>query len=351
MRIDMTLGLSVRQGSQGYPVDRDRSNARFSASRLQCQSASRAFAVIREPMVRRWMRWSSRLRATTALVFAVALLSACASFPQPTNDRSTAEGLALLEASARAHGWEAYRRLTDISVSYDGEWRSLIARLQPVLVDRQFRGNSEERLVVASRQIGQAHRGAGGTKQVARSPNAISVWYNDQPEPDEVKRAAAALVAAGYRLFLLGPLYLLERDAIVWHAGNDVVDGIECEKLFARLRPGLGNASEEQVMLWIDKKDRLTRRIWTSVNGLSSTQGAIAEIDLLDYRMIGGVRWPTGFVERLKRPFPLDVHRWHMVGLDLNRGFSPADISGPSFLGAAVKPALQLPALPGASAP
>ncbi|MFN0303832.1 MAG: hypothetical protein ACKVQU_26150 [Burkholderiales bacterium] len=288
------------------------------------------------------------MRTTTALMMALALLSGCASFPQPATDRSTVEGRALLVDAARAHGWEAYRRITDISVSYDGEWRSMVARLQPILVDSQFRGNSEERMIVASRQIGQAHRGPGGTKQVARAPNAISVWYNDQPEPDEEKRAAAALVADGYRLFLFGPLYLLEREAIVEHAGNDVIDGIEYDKLFARLRPGLGNAPEERVMLWIGKKDRLTRRIWISADGLPTTQGVIAEIDLLDYRKLGDVYWPTEFVERLKRPFPLEVHRWSVTGIDLDRGFSSADIAGPSFLGAAAKSAAPLPALRGA---
>jgi hypothetical protein len=283
------------------------------------------------------------MRTMAALLVALTLLGACASFPQATADRSTPEGRALLEDAARAHGWEAYRRISDISVSYDGRWQSTVMRLQPILVDSQFRGSSEERMILASRQIGQTHKGPGGSKQVARAPNTLSVWYNDKAESDAEKRAAAALVADGYRLFLQGPLYLLERDAIVEHAGTDVVDGIECDRLFARLRPGLGNAFEDNVMLWIDKKDRLTRRIWISVNGLSTTQGTIAEIDLFDYRVLGGVQWPTAFVERLKRPLLLDVHRWKMTGLDLNRGFSSTDISGPSFLGAAVKPALPLP--------
>lgn len=348
MRFDITLGLSGRRRSQAYPVDRYERIALSRVLRLQRQRASRGLAMVHDPITRVLMKWRFQLRATTALVMALTLLSGCASFPQPTTDRSTPEGRALLEDAARAHGWEAYRRITDISVRYDGEWRSMVARLQPILVDSQFRGNSEERMIRASREIGQAHRGPGGTKQVARAPNAVLVWYNDTPEPDEEKRAAAALVADGYRLFLLGPLYLLERDAIVEHAGSDVVGGIECDKLFARLRPGLGNASEERVMLWIDKKDRLTRRIWISADGLPTTQGVIAEIDLLDYRNLGDVYWPTGFVERLKRPFPLEVHRWHVVGLDLDRGFSSADISGPSFLGAAAKSAAPLPALRGA---
>ncbi len=282
------------------------------------------------------------MRTAVGFVMTLMFLSACSSFPQPTSERSTDEGRALLDEAARGHGVEAYRRIADISVSYEGEWYPMVTRLQPVLVDSQFRGKSEERMIIANREIGQAHVGPGGTKQVARAPYSVSVWYNDKTESDEEKRAAAALVADGYRLFLLGPIYLLERDAIVEHAGQDVVDGIECDKLFARIQPGLGYASTERVMLWIDKKDRLTRRIWISADGLPTTQGVIAEIDLFDYRNIGGVSWPTRFVERLKRPFPINVHRWNVIGLDLNRGFSSADVSGSSFLGAAVKPAISL---------
>jgi len=284
------------------------------------------------------------MRHLALVIIATALLAGCAAFPEPTSDRSTADGRRLLEDAARAHGWGAYQRLKDISVSYDGHWYSTVKRLQPVLVDSQFRGTSEERIIIAERRIGQTHRGPGGTKHVARSSDDIEVWFNDRRELDGEKRAAAALVADGYRLFLLGPIYLLEREALVEHAGMETLDGVEYERLFARLRPGLGYAREDRVMLWIDKQTGLTHRLWISADGMPTTQGVIAEIDLRDYREIAGVHWPTRFFERLKRPFPLDVHRWHVVGLDVDRGYSAADIAGQSFRGAAARPASPLPA-------
>lgn len=280
-----------------------------------------------------------------AALFLALVLAGCASFPQPSTEASSAEGRALLEASANAHGWDAYRRLKDISVRYEGQWFSIAPRVQPVLVDDQFRGASEERLIVATRAIGQSHRGPGGTKQVARDPQRTLAWYNGQASADAEKLRAAALVADGYRLFLLGPIYLLERDAIVEALAYDVIDGVEYDRVFARLRPGFGEAGEDKVVLWIDRRTRLAHKLWMSLEGLASTQGAVVEIDLRDYREVGGVRWPTRFFERLLRPLPLDVHQWRVVGLDLDRGYGSADIMGAMFLGAAAQPAAPLPPL------
>ena len=49
--------------------------------------------------------------------------------------------------SALAHGLEAYRQYQDISVAFTGQWRPLINGIQPEVVDRAYRGASEERLL------------------------------------------------------------------------------------------------------------------------------------------------------------------------------------------------------------
>lgn len=270
-------------------------------------------------------------------------LGACASLPQATGEQSSAEGQALLEASANAHGWEAYRKLKDINVSYEGQWFSLVKRLQPVLVDDQFRGSSEERMIRASRFIGQTHKGPGGLKQVSRSVSHVDIWYNGQSDSNTEKRAAAALVTEGYRLFLLGPMYLLERQAVVELAGTETINGIECDRLLARLRPGLGFSREDTVLMWIGKSDRIARRVWFSLEGMASTQGAVAEVEMFDFQNLSGVNWPTRFFEKIHRPFVLDVHRWQLVGLDVDRGYSREDISGTEFVGLAARLATALP--------
>ncbi len=271
------------------------------------------------------------------------LLCACASLPQAQNQVSTAEGLALLAASAQAHGWENYRKFKDINVSYDGQWFSFVKRLQPVLVDDQFRGSSEERMIRANRFIGQTHQGPGGVKQVSRSASNVDIWYNGKSDNDLEKRAAAALVTEGYRLFLLGPMYLVERDAIVELAGTESIDGIEYDRLLARLRPGLGFSGEDTVLMWIGKSDRIARRVWFSLEGMASTQGAIAEVEMFDFQSRAGVNWPSRFFERIHRPLVLDVHSWRLTGLDVDRGYTQEDVSGIAFTGPASRPATPLP--------
>lgn len=273
------------------------------------------------------------------LLLVVTALAGCASFPAPTATASTPEARALVEASARAHGWDAYRRLKDISIAYEGQWLSIAARVQPVLVDSQFRGTSEERMLPAARAIGQTHRGPGGFKQVAREPQRTRVWYNGSESTEADPRRAAALVTDGYRLFLFSAIYLLERDALLETLPYDVIDGIEYDRVYARLRPGFGESAEDKVILWIDRRTKRVRKLWMSLEGLDSTKGAVVEVDLLDYRTVAGVQFPTRFFERLLRPLPIDVHQWRVIGLDVDRGFGADDILGPSFGGAAVAPA------------
>ncbi len=287
------------------------------------------------------------MRPTTSLAMAVfaILVAGCSSFPVSSLERSSTAGLALLEASARAHGWEAYRRLRDINVSYEGEWFPAVTRLQPVLVDSGYRGTSEERMLVGEKLIAQSHRGPDGVKHVARAPESIAVWFNGSRDGDREKQLAAGLVADGYRLFLFGPMYLLERagDAIVETLEPDVIDGREYDRLFARLRPGLGHDGEDRVVVWIDRSTRLARRLWISADALPSTQRVIAEVDLLDVRDLAGMRLPTRFFERLKRPFPLDVHQWRLTGFDVNRGYPPGDVMDGAMRGDALRPANRLP--------
>jgi hypothetical protein len=287
-------------------------------------------------------------RSAPSLFVAIILLAVfgvgCASFPHSTIDRSTPAGDALLAAAARAHGIDTYRALNDINVSYAGEWFGFVQRLQPALVDSAFRGRSEERILVRERSIAQTHTGPKGVKQVWAPANNqdIRVLYNDALERDAEKRAAASLVTDGYRLFLLGPIFLAERNAIVEALGTEIVNGVRCDVLDARIRPGIGWSSEERIKLWVGAEDRLARRIWLSVEGLPSTRGAIAEVDLFDYIEHAGMRWPTRFFERLLRPLPIDIHDWRLTGLDVDRRYGSEQISGPSFTDSAAIPARRI---------
>ena len=266
----------------------------------------------------------------------------------PGGPRGDAERLLL--RSAEAHGLAAYRQLRDINVRYEGEWRPLVDRVQPVLVDKGFRGSSEERLMPHAGIVAQAYRGPAGRKQVLwrrgkgtpSEPGQVDVWFNGDASRDAEALDASALVAEGYGLFLLGPLWLVERGLAMQLAGRESVGGRDCEVVEVWLRPGLGRVPLDRIALCIDRQDALTRRIRFTLEGYSGTRGAVAEVDTFDHERRFGVTWPMRSYERVIHPLPLPAHDWRIAGLDVNRGYDAGALAGAAFSGAAAAPAAAL---------
>ncbi len=80
-----------------------------------------------------------------------------------------------------------------------------------------------------------------------------------------------------------------------------------------------------------------------TLDGLESTKGAIAEVEMFEHQTLHGVRWPTRFYERLIRPVRMPVHDWNLTGLDINRGLRAADLEGRELRGTALTRAAALP--------
>lgn len=276
------------------------------------------------------------------------LLHGCASpLPVSLATRSTPAAQSLLDDSASAHGIAAFKGLHDMSVSYEGSWRALIERLQPVLIDPGFRGRSEERLLPRDGVIAQAYTGPAGRKFVVRRPSAhalgeVRVWFNGEEALDSERRAAAALVADAYRLILLGPMLLAERNVVLELGGVERVNDVPCDVLRIQLAPGLGHANFDQAAFFIDRQERLLRRLRFSLEGLESTKGTVHEVDMFDHMALHGMRLPTRFAEMRVHPTLLPVRDWRLVGLDVDRGFTAADLAGPELAGAARQPAAAL---------
>jgi len=264
--------------------------------------------------------------------------------PSAPNDPAAS---ARLEQSAQAHGLAAFRRLRDINISYDGQWRPLIDRVQPEVVDAGFRGASQERLLPAAGILAQAYTGPRGRKQVHwRSPRgagggsgAAKVWFNGTASSDPVALAAAALVAESYHLFLLGPLWLAGRGLAVQGAGTERVDGRLCDVVNVALVPGLGFSAQDRVAVCIDQADAVTRRVRFTLEGSAKTRGAVAETDTYEHQRRHGVLWPMRSFERVVHPIALPAHDWHITGLDVDRGYGPEALDGATFSGAAAAPA------------
>ena len=293
-------------------------------------------------------------RFTRRAVLGVAILPwfAGCSTPLPliARPQSDAAAAARLRESAEVHGWAAYRRLTDISVSYSGEWRPLISRIQPELVDAGFRGPSQERLMPDAGLVSQAYTGPLGRKQVRwrRGSSAagqlgdVAVWFNGVLSTDRAAQDTAALVAEGYGLFLLGPLWLNDRGFPMQLDGTERVGDRLCDVINVWLAPGLGRAAMDRVAMCIDRADGIMRRVRFTLEGFAGTRGAVAEVDTFEHERRFGVLWPMRSYERVVHPIPIPVHDWRITGLDVNRGYAPQDIAGPEFTGAAAAPAAKL---------
>jgi hypothetical protein len=266
--------------------------------------------------------------ASLLWILQLGLLSSCASTQICTRPLTQSEpkAQALVAASQKAHGSANFAKINDLSVRYEGKWAAIGPRFQPVLVDSKFRGGSEERLILAPRIIAQSHTGPGGIKKVLRQPDQIAIAYNGTRSKDAEANAAAALVADAYALFLLGPFYFQQSDTTFATNGASVVDDALCDDVLAVLSPGLGMAEEDRVILSIDRKSKLLRRVRLTLNGLESTRGAEVDVTFRDFKKIGGVLWPTDFDERVRSPFKLHAHHWNLRGLEINRGLNIRDL-------------------------
>ncbi|MEQ1852409.1 MAG: hypothetical protein ABMA01_12555 [Chthoniobacteraceae bacterium] len=282
--------------------------------------------------------------ATSGLLTAICLLSACASPKICTRDipKSDPKAAALLAESQRAHGASAFAKVRDVSVRYDGRWASVGPRFQPVLADTKFRRSSEERLLVGPRIIAQEHTGPAGKKVVVRPAGKVTVGYDGSPSTDDEAKRAAALVGDAYTMFLLGPFYFNRPGVVLASNGESVLDKAVCDEVLAVLRPGFGSAKEDRVVLFIDRATKQLRRVRMTLNGLESTRGAEVDVIFRDFRKIDGVLWPTDFDERIRVPFDLHAHHWKMLGLDTNRGFPASDLTSAGFKNRAARPAAPL---------
>ena len=243
-----------------------------------------------------------------------ALLTGCSTLPDLSQTPPPAEETKKQVAQLVAQSVQAHGQVTrPIEVSYEGTWAPIIHRLQPVLVDREYRKNSVETWTPGTRTLRQVHTGPAGEKIVERTPKTIRVWRNGKQMSDPEELAAAALVADAYSLFLLGTPYLVDRKATFFPAPADKIDGKSFPRVLAVLRPGFGLSPEDRVLLTLDPATGLLHSVYFSINGLGSTQGAEVEVFYRDYDSADGLAWATNYYERVRRPLRIPAHRWKMI--------------------------------------
>ncbi len=275
-------------------------------------------------------------------------LGGCASFPPNVDGNAHfSDGLGaqqIFDRSLAAHGGDIRNHPGDINLSTDGRWYAVIQRIQPIVTDSGFRITSQERYRPSTGLYAVSHVGPDGTKHVARTREDIDIFYNGVRDSDPLKRSATAMTNDAFRMFHFGPSFVLERATSMQRIADARDSGRRFHRLVATLQPGFGDASEDTVVLWIDTETSLLYRVHMTLNGFETTQGAHVDTTFLEYRRVGPFLLPVKFSERVRGPVRVKAHVWHTTGIDLDRGWSDADVLGPAFTGPASKPAATSPA-------
>jgi hypothetical protein len=278
-------------------------------------------------------------------------VAGCAStgFPPPAGEApgASADGLsaqAIFERTLAAHGGDIRRHPGDFNLSTDGRWFALIQRIQPLVTDSAFRIRSEERYRPSEGLYAVRHTGPSGVKQVVRSGGRLeSVRYNGVLATDPATLRATAMTNDAFLMFHFGPSFFLDR-AEGWRRLADRREGGRAYRVIATtIRPGFGEAADDQVLLWVDAETSRLFRIHMSLNGFETTQGAHVDTTFLAYREVAGYLLPVRFHERVRGPLRIDAHTWWTTGVDADRGWARAEVSGDGFAGAAAAPAQALP--------
>jgi hypothetical protein len=276
------------------------------------------------------------------LALLLLMLPGCASFPEARPGVRFDDGLSAQQVFAQclaAHGGDIREHPGDINLSTDGRWYALIQRIQPIVSDAGFRVTSQERYRPRDGLYAVRHEGPLGTKQVIRTSAGISVYYNGEREIDPVKLRATAMTNSAFQMFHFGPSFVHGRAVEMTRLADASEGGRSYRRVLATLEPGFGEAAQDQVVLWIDARDSRLYRVHMTLNGFETTQGAHVDTTFLDYRQVGRYLLPTSFHERVRGPVRIDAHTWHTTGIDLDRGWSDADVTGPQFTGKAEAPA------------
>ena len=254
------------------------------------------------------------------LLLSCSLLAACTSLPTPNQSlgQASQQAVRLLEKSAEKAG-KPWRRLDRVDVAFTGEWTKIVQKMQPELVNAEYRKSSREVYFPRLSRVEQTHTGPSGTKTVLRTPGKIEVRLPVYRQPTETEKDAAALVADAYTMFVFGADYLLARghDWRIWPVmQRQEIEGDPCSLVFGTLKPGVGRSAGDKVIAWISQRDHRLRRVQFTLNGLESTAGADVDVTFSDFQPgPNGTEWPRHFIETVRRPLTLKAHEWRMTEL------------------------------------
>jgi hypothetical protein len=285
--------------------------------------------------------------ARTILLALIVALAGCSAFPQARSGIEFDDGLSasdIFEHCLAAHGGDIHEYPGDINIATDGRWYSVIQRIQPVVSDAGFRVTSEERFRPSDGTYAIRHSGPAGNKYVVRTASSILVHYNGVAvDADDERTRATAMTNDAFRMFHFGPSFIKHRATAMTRLPDVREAGRDYRRVLASLSPGFGQSDTDHVVLWIDAESSRLFRVHMTLEGFETTRGAHVDTTFLEYLQVGPYLLPSRFSERVRGPIRVLAHEWHITGMDIDRGWTDADVTGSDFSGRAAAPATRSP--------
>ncbi len=276
------------------------------------------------------------------IVSCLFFLNACAKpllRPAEVASKTTDSGAVLFQKTLAAHGGASLTTLNDVSLSVTGKWGFIPAKIMPKVADQFYRVSSEERYLPNQGIYSAFYNGPAGTKKVVRTPTSVTVFYNDKEPTDPELLQATAMTSDAFLLFSLGPLALNRYQTDFKRLSDGKLKEKNYHRLYSKIRPGLGFAEQDEVVLWIDPKTYLTYSLEVTLKGFKATQNSHVNVIYLEYFKHEGYVIPKRVDERVLAPINVHAHSWTVTGFDINRGLKIEHLKGKGWQGSAVEPA------------
>lgn len=263
--------------------------------------------------------------ALLTLVVAAALaLGACATpFPPPETGAAFADGLdgpAVLRRCLDAHGGDLRDSVDEVRLALTGEWGTMIRRIQPLVTDYGYRIDANERHLLDEDRSIVEWSGTSGRKLIDwRPPRDVSVAYDGANSDDADVLASTAMTSEAFRLFHLAPGFLAWRGGEPLRLADETIDGRRYHRLLFTLEPGFGFSERDRVVAYIDAGSKRLYRLWITLEGFRTTQGATVDVTYLEHQEVDGFLLPRVLDERVRAPIDIHAHRWTITDAELRR--------------------------------
>ncbi len=249
------------------------------------------------------------------------LLAGCATpFPQADQETVFSDGLtadAILQASLAVHGGDLRESFSEVRLSQTGEWGTAIRRIQPIVTDAEYRISARETHFLQENRSRFEWTGPAGTKDIDWAYPDISVTYNGDPTRDLDLIRSSAMTSEAFRLFHLGPTFLAWRGGDPVRLADEEIAGRTYHRLMFTLQPGFGFSESDQLVAYFDTESLRLYRVWITLEGFRTTQGATVDLTYLEYQEIDGHLMPLRLDERVRAPIAIHAHTWTISNLEL----------------------------------